>query len=67
VLQGVRGACPHHGPEGGPGPLRDGGQLAEHGGKELRTMTADDCYDVLERAAWLALAEIALEVEHYEA
>jgi len=36
-------------------------------GRERRTLSADEAYAVLERRAWLALAAVTVEVEHYEA
>ena len=72
VLAGITSPCPHHAPDAvrdevsplGCEWLQAGG---EPGARELRTMTADEAYDVLERRAWLDLARVVLEVEHYEA
>jgi hypothetical protein len=60
----VPGYAPGHA-DVSPGPGEWPQHPGEPGGKERRSLTADERYDALERRAWLELYAVTLEVEHY--
>jgi hypothetical protein len=68
-VQRIVGQCPHRdaddvSPPAGEWPFPAGG---EPGAREARTLDGAAAYDIIERQAWLDLARVVLEVEHYEA